>query len=80
MCGAISVWRFVLLLTVLAVSGVIGIGCVVNPDWGMRHFARALLGGGELRREWNRMGIVFSGIVFGGFALYGIYLVLRGCF
>ncbi len=80
MCGAISVWRFVLLFTVLVVFAVIGIGFVVNPNWGMRHFARALLGGGELRQEWNRLGLRLCGVAFGGCALYLSYVLLRGCF
>ncbi len=80
MCGAISVWRFALGLATLIVFAIIGIGCVVRPGWGMRHFGRALLGGGELRRELNRDGFILVGAVFGAFALYMIYVVLRGCF
>ena len=37
-----------LLLAFLPAFAAIGIGCSFNPDWGMRHFGRSLMGGGEI--------------------------------
>jgi len=62
-----------LLLAALIAAAAIGIICVFNPDWGIRHFARSLMGGGELRKEWNRTQVSGFGLVFAGFALYLIY-------
>jgi hypothetical protein len=64
------------LLVVLLAFAAIGIGCVLNPDWGMKHFGRSLLGGGELRKEWNRMQMSVFGLIFAGFALYLIYALI----
>ena len=70
----ILAFAFVLLLAV----GGIGLGCLVNPDWGMRHFGRSLMGGGELRKEWNPIQMSVAGLVFAGSALYILYdLFLR---
>jgi len=65
-----------LVLGLLLVFAAIGIGCAFNPDWGMRHFGRSLMGGGELRKDWNRMQISAVGLVFAGFALYLIYVLI----
>ena len=54
----------------------IGIGCLFNPDWGMRHFGRSLMGGGELRKEWNRMNMSVVGLIFASGALYMLYVLL----
>jgi hypothetical protein len=54
----------------------IGVGCAFNPDWGMRHFARSLMGGGELRKDWNRMQMSAFGLIFAGVALYLIYAMI----
>jgi hypothetical protein len=40
-----------LLLAFLLTFAAIGIGCAFNPDWGMKHFGRSLMGGGELRKR-----------------------------
>ena len=80
MCGVDSFWKLALLLVMLIVFACIGIGCLFNPDWGIKHFGGALRKGGELQTESNRFGISFVGLVFGGFALYLLYDVLRGCF
>ena len=61
-----------LLAFLLAFAG-ISIGCAFNPDWGMRHFGRSLMGGGELRKDWNRMQMSAVGLIFAGGALYLIY-------
>jgi len=34
------------------------------------------MGGGELRKDWNRMQISAVGLVFAGFALYLIYVLI----
>jgi len=64
-----------LLLAALLAFAAIGIGRAFNPDWGMKHFARSLMGGGELRREWNRTQMQAFGLIFAGFALYLIYAI-----
>lgn len=51
----LNVVKVGLVLALLLGLGEIGIGCAANPDWGMRHFGRSLMGGGELRKEWNRL-------------------------
>jgi len=63
-------------VAMLVVFAAIGIGCAFNPDWGIRHFARSLMGGGELRKNWNRTQISIFGLIFAGVALYLIYALL----
>ncbi|MGB8063028.1 MAG: hypothetical protein WCF26_14115 [Candidatus Sulfotelmatobacter sp.] len=65
-----------LLLAFLLAFAAIGIGCAFNPDWGMRHFGRSLMGGGELRKDWNRMQMSAVGLIFAGVALYFIYALI----
>jgi len=77
-CGFTSLWTLILTLILLAGFAAVGIGCVINPVWGIRHFGQSLRKGGELLTEWNRLGILFVGLTFGGFAIYLIYIVLRG--
>ena len=67
-----AAFLFVFLLAFAA----IGIGCVFNPDWGMRHFGRSLMGGGEMRKDWNRMQMSVVGLIFAGVALYFIYALI----
>jgi hypothetical protein len=67
-----------LLLVLLLAFAAIGIGCAFNPDWGMRHFGRSLMGGGEMRKDWNRMQMSAVGLIFAGVVLYFIYgLIFR---
>jgi len=74
----LNVVKAVLLLAFLLAFAAIGIGCAFNPGWGMRHFGRSLMGGGELRKDWNRVQMSAVGLAFGGFALYMIYeLIFR---
>jgi len=68
--------KIVLVLAMLIVFAVIGIGCAFSPDWGIRHFSRSLMGGGELRKEWNRMQMSVFGLIFAGFALWMIYVLI----
>jgi hypothetical membrane protein len=72
----LSLLKVVLLLGVLLAFAAIGIASALNPEWGMRHFGRSLLGGGELRKEWNRMQMSVCGLIFAGVALYLIYALL----
>ena len=65
-----------LILAFLLAFAAIGIGCVFNPDWGMRHFGRSLMGGGELRKDWNRMQMSAVGLIFAGVALYVAYVLV----
>ncbi|MBZ5548187.1 MAG: hypothetical protein LAO22_09595 [Acidobacteriia bacterium] len=65
-----------LLLAFLLTFAAIGFGCAFNPDWGMRHFGRSLMGGGELRKDWNRMQMSAVGLIFAGVALYLVYVLI----
>ena len=79
MCG-FSIWTLLLTVGILLVFATIGIGCIINPDWGIKHFGQALRRGGELLTKWNRIGLQFVGLAFGGFAVYLLYVLLRGCY
>jgi hypothetical protein len=68
--------KIVLVFAMLIVFAVIGIGCAFSPDWGIRHFSRSLMGGGELRKEWNRMQMSVFGLIFAGFSLWMIYVLI----
>lgn len=72
----LNVVKVGLVLALLLGLRAIGIGCAANPDWGMRHFGRSLLGGGELRKEWNRLQLSAVGLIFAGFALYLSYILI----
>ena len=65
-----------LILAFFLAFAAISIGCVFNPDWGMRHFGRSLMGGGELRKDWNRMQMSAVGLIFAGVALYVAYVLV----
>ena len=69
---AIGAAVFIFLLGLAA----IGFGCAFNPDWGMRHFARGLMGSGELRKDWNRTQMSAFGLIFACVALYLIYAII----
>ena len=72
-----SLWKLALLIIILGALAAIGVGCLISPDWGIKHFGRSLRKGGELQTEWNRLGISFAGLAFGGGALYLLYVLLR---
>jgi hypothetical protein len=72
----LNIGKVALLLALLLAFAAIGIGCAFNPDWGMRHFGRSLMGGGELRKDWNRIQMSAVGLIFAGFALYLIYALI----
>jgi hypothetical protein len=79
-CGFTSIWTLLLTFAIVLVFAAIGIGCIINPDWGIKHFGQSLRRGGELLTEWNRIGLQFVGLAFGGFAVYLLYVLLRGCY
>lgn len=68
--------KIALVLAMLIAFAAIGIGCAFNPDWGIRHFSRILMGGGELRKEWDRMQMSVFGLIFAGFALCMVYVLI----
>jgi hypothetical protein len=68
--------KIALVLAMLIAFAAIGLGCAFNPDWGIRHFSRTLMGGGELRKEWNRMQMSVFGLIFAGFALCMVYVLI----
>lgn len=80
MCGFTSSWRLILGVSILTSFAAIGIGCVIKPDWGIKHFGQSWRKGGDLLTEWNRLGISFVGLALGGFGIYGLYIILRECF
>lgn len=73
----LNVAKFAFGLALLLTLAAVGLGCAFNPDWGMRHFGRRLMGGGKLREDWNRMGMSASGLILAGFALYQVYVLLK---
>jgi hypothetical protein len=79
-CGFTSIWTLILTVAILLAFAAIGIGCIIKPDWGIKHFGQSLRRGGELLTEWNRIGIQFVGFAFGGCAVYLLYVLLRGCY
>jgi hypothetical protein len=68
--------KVALLFALLLAFAAIGIACAFNPDWGMKHFGRSLMGGGELRKDWNRMQMSAVGLIFAGVALFLIYVLI----
>jgi hypothetical protein len=72
----IDTLKIALVLAMLIMFAVIGIGCAFNPDWAIRHFSRSLMGGGELRKEWNRTQMSVLGLIFAGFAFFMIYILI----
>jgi glycerol uptake facilitator-like aquaporin len=68
--------KIALLVALLLAFAGIGIGSAFNPDWGMRHFARTLLGGGELKKDWSRTQMSVVGLIFAGLALYLLYVLI----
>jgi hypothetical protein len=72
----LNIAKVALLLAFLLAFVAIGVGCAFNSDWGMRHFGRSLMGGGELRKDWNRMQMSAVGLIFAGVALYFTYVLI----
>jgi hypothetical protein len=65
-----------LLLASLAAFAAIGRACAFNPDWGMRHFGRSLMGNGELRKDWNQTQMRALGLISAGLAVYLVYALI----
>jgi hypothetical protein len=72
----LNIVKVALLLASLLAFAALGIGCAFNPDWGVKHFGRSLMGGGELRKDWNRIQMSAVGLILAGFALYMIYALI----
>jgi hypothetical protein len=47
-CGFTSLWKLILVVAMLAGFAAIGIGCVINPNWAIKHFGQSLRKDGEL--------------------------------
>jgi len=73
-----DILKLVFLIGLLVCFAAIGIGCLVNPDWGIKHFGSIhLRAGGDLRREWNRVGVQIAGAVMTAFVLYLVFHIIR---
>jgi len=72
-----TLWKLTLGVLTLAGFAIIGIGCLISPEWGIRHFGRGLRQGGELQTEWNRVGIALAGLAFAAGSVYVLFEVLR---
>jgi len=71
--------KVALLVAVLVALAIVGIGCLVSPDWGIRHFGSIhLRGGGDLRREWNSVQVQLVGGVITAFVLYLVFHIIHG--
>lgn len=70
-----SAWKLMLLVVVLIFFACVGIAHVINPDWFIRR--SGVRKGGEMLTEWNRLGFQIAGALFAGFAVYGLYVLLR---
>jgi len=73
-----AVAKIAVLIALLIAFATVGIGCLVNPDWGIKHFGSiSLRTGGELRREWNRVGFQIVGAVMTAFVIYIVFHIIR---
>jgi len=70
-----SLWKLMLGAAVLVVFAAIGVAHIVNPDWFIKR--SAVRKGGEMLTDWNRLGFQVVGAIFAGFAIYGLYVLLR---
>ena len=66
-----NIWKEMLGVVVLLFFAYVGISNVVKPD--IRNFPK----GGELLRGWNRFQIRWAAAAFAGFAMYGLYRLVR---
>jgi ABC-type Fe3+ transport system permease subunit len=74
---AIALLAFLLVLCFLVAFAVVGIVCFINPEWGIKHFRRGKYRGGDLKQEWDRLGISLAGAVMAGFVLYVLTGIVR---
>lgn len=70
-----SAWKLVLLVVVLVLFACVGVAHVIDPDRFIKRSGAPR--GGEMLTALNRFGFRAVGAVFAGFALYGLYVVLR---
>jgi len=70
-----SPWGIAILVVVLVLFACVGISQVINPDWSMRN--SGVRKGGKMLTSWNRDQFRVAGVVFAGFAIYMLYVVLR---
>lgn len=57
---------------------VIGVVCIFNPSWAMKHFGgMQFRAGGQMRQETNRRGFQLFGFVFAVFALYILFQLVH---
>jgi len=70
-----SLWKLALVAAVLVSFAAIGVAHVINPDWFIKR--SGVRKGGEMLTEWNRLGFQIAGAIFAGFAIYGLYVLLR---
>jgi hypothetical protein len=68
--------KVVLVLVLLLAFAAIGTGCVINPDWGIRHFGAGLRGGDELRKDINRRSMSLVARFLLVLCFYVIYQIL----
>jgi len=70
--------KLVLFIAVLVALAVAGIGCLVSPDWGIKHFGSIhLRAGRDLRKEWNRVQVQILGGVMTALVLYLVFQLIR---
>src|SRR5690349_21144637 len=70
-----SLWKTVMLASLLLVFVCIGIAHVINPDWFIKR--SGVRKGGDLLNDWNRFGFQIAGVLFAGFAAYLLYALFR---
>lgn len=71
-------WKLALLVVVLVLFACIGVAHVINPDPFIKRSGAPK--GGEMLTAVNRLGFRVVGVVFAGFALYGLNVVLWDVF
>ena len=70
-----NLWKLMIAAIILVLFAAIGVAHIVNPDWFLKR--SGIRKGGEMLTEWNRLGFQIVGAIFAGFAIYGLYVLLR---
>jgi len=68
-----SLWKQLFCAAVLVFLAASGLAHLVYSGRFMKRWYR----GGEMLTEWNRSGIQLVGAILSGFAIYGLYVLLR---
>ena len=68
-------WKLIIAVILLVWFFCFGIAHVINPDRFIRR--SAVRKGGEMLRDWHRMGFQLVGLVVAGVAAYVLYELLR---